>query len=78
MSVGLIAERTVLSARFALPGLARQLPTMIAIAKRTKAPHPALQPLRGALIDHFDHGDQANPRPIGDIGIDDSDDPPVL
>jgi hypothetical protein len=58
MTIGLIAERTVLSARFALPGLARQLPTMIAIANRTKAPHPDLQPLRDALIDLFDDGDR--------------------
>jgi hypothetical protein len=61
MNVEHKADSGVLSARFALPGLAHQLPTMISIAQRTAAPHPNLQALHDALIAPFCHHEHGYP-----------------
>jgi hypothetical protein len=44
---------TVLTARFRLPGLTYQLPTMNSIARLAVAPHPKLQALHDALVAPF-------------------------
>jgi hypothetical protein len=52
MTVHLTAPALV-TARFSLPGLAHQLPTMASIAQLTVAPHPSLQVLHDELVAPF-------------------------
>ncbi|HTQ18334.1 hypothetical protein [Mycobacterium sp.] len=61
---------TVVTARFRLPGLAYQLPTMASIAQLTVTPHPSLQSLHDELIAPFRHRPTTDEVTIALVGPD--------
>jgi hypothetical protein len=71
MNVHLTAPAAI-TARFSLPGLAHQLPTMASIAQLTVAPHPDLQSLHDELIAPFRRRQTTDEVTIAVVGPDTS------